>query len=158
MAREYSDKARLEKENAEKSARETQRQKSVADSLTVVAQAERNKALAALEKSRRDQINKLLADGKSARSEKRFADALRAYEAALPLTQTPAEKAGIVQQRAQTLREKAGADFERNRDVGLGLKEANQCLAAIRYLEAALKARPDDAAVAKALQECKSQQ
>jgi hypothetical protein len=147
--------ARQEKENAENSAREALRQKAVADSLTDVAQTERNNALAALEKSRRDQINKLLAEGQSARSEKRFADALRTYDSALNLAQTPVEKAGIARQRAQTQAEKNDADFEYNRRAGLLLKEANQCIAAIPYLEAALKVRPGDTAVEKALAACK---
>ena len=122
-----------------------------------LAQIEKANALTALEKARREQINKLLSDANAFRKEKRFSDALKAYNNALGLTQTPAEKNNIATQITQTGREKNDADFERNRDIGLGLKDANQCLAAIRYLELAKSARPGDAVVAKALSDCKTQ-
>ncbi|MBC7775817.1 MAG: hypothetical protein H7246_10325 [Phycisphaerae bacterium] len=138
---------------AVKEAIEKTRLAQISDSL---AQIDKETALKALDKARQEQMNKLMADSKSFRQEKRFVDALRAYKSALDLTQTSAEKNNIVQQINLTNKEKNDADFEHNRDIGLALKEANQCMAAIRYLKAALRARPGDLVVKNSLWDCEN--
>lgn len=130
--------------------------KAVSDSLAKVARTATSEARDALAKSQKDQINRLLSDAYAFRKDKRFVDAIQAYGEAKELAETSEEKSNIAAQIASAQKENNDADFERNRDTGIALKEANQCRAAIRYLEAAQKARRDDNIVKKALEDCKA--
>ncbi|MEO6037325.1 MAG: ATP-binding protein [Saprospiraceae bacterium] len=141
---------------AEDSAGVARQQRLVAIAAQQSAQQEKENAVAALEKSRQDQIKKLLADASAFRKDHRFPDALRAYRDASQLSPTPAEQAAIRQQHDQTLREQTDFDFERNRGIGMALKTANDCRGALIYLKKALLARPDDAEVKKALEACET--
>jgi hypothetical protein len=155
-AEKEKDKAEIERNNALRSdslaqlkAREAQR----SDSL---AQIDKRNAEQALEKASQEQLKKLRSDASLFRKEKRYADAIRAYEEALQLITDPVERRETLTEITRTRAEQIQADFERNRDTGIALKEANQCKAAIPYLEVALKAKPGDPVTQKALSDCLS--
>lgn len=121
-----------------------------------LAQIDKRAAQQALTQAQQQQRNKLLADAQVFRKDNRHADAIRAYEAVLQLNPGPTERRKTTAEIAQTRADQLQADFERNRDAGMTLKEANQCKAAIPYLQAALKAKPQDPATQKALSDCTS--
>jgi len=121
-----------------------------------LAQIDKRAAQQALTQAQQQQRNKLLADAQVFRKDNRHADAIRAYEAVLQLNPGPTERRKTTAEIAQTRADQLQADFERNRDAGMALKEANQCKAAIPYLQAALKAKPQDPATEKALSDCTS--
>ena len=110
--------------------------------------------LAAEKQAKQEQLEKRLADARAFRQDKRFRDALRAYDAALSLSDAPAAKANIQTLKRQTLQEQTDSEYARNRDIGLKMKAAGECRGALRYLKKALESQPDDAELKQAVDDC----
>jgi hypothetical protein len=130
-----------------------ERQKSTSDSLARVARQEAENAEKALLDLKNEQRQKFQTEAQAARNEKRYTEALRAYREVLKLATNPAEAQMLRKQIADTEREKNDYEFQRNKDVGLAMKEAGDCQGALVYLKKAAESR-DDPAVKTAIAEC----
>lgn len=107
----------------------------------------------ALSDLKNEQRQKFQTEAEAARKENRYPESLRAYQEVLKLTANPAEAQIIRKQISETERERNDYEFQRNKDIGLAMKDTGDCEGALVYLEKAAKSQ-DDPAVKNAIAEC----
>lgn len=166
--------AKIEKKKAEIAQVEATKQKNEAvkneqkaDSLRKIAvksdssaRLETAKAKAALARqleaelaTKRQQFQTFQAQAEGYRGKKQYDDALNAYRNALPLAEDAKTKGELQSAIQQCEEDKREYDFTLNKERGLRLIEIKECKAARKYLEAALKIKPD-VAIDAALKQC----
>ncbi len=103
------------------------------------------------------EYNTFRTEAVAAREAKRYPEALRAYRNALEKADGPREQADIRIAIAETEEEKIKYEFQRYKDIGLAMKAAGDCPAALQYLELAFQSNKHDEAVNAAIKECDPQ-
>lgn len=117
------------------------------------AKAALQRQLAAERATKRQQLQTFLAQAGDFRSKKQYDAALDAYRNALPLVEDAKTKSKLQKDIQEFEQEKRENDFAINKERGLRLIEIKECKAARKYLEAALKIKPD-VAIDAALKQC----
>jgi len=118
-----------------------------------LAQIDKRAAQQALETARQEQRQKFRTEAESARKEKRYTEALRAYQEVLKLAVNSTEAQTLQKKINETEREKNDYEFQRNKDIGLAMKEAGDCKGALVYLKKAAESQ-NDLAVKTAITAC----
>lgn len=122
----------------------------VSDSLATIEAIEgRIEVERTLKKLKQEQRLKLLSDADAFRKDKRYDQALRAYDEALNLSDASTQISEIRQLQTVTR-------YEQNRAIGLALAAIKECEAAKPFLRAALQYKREDRQVLNALSECES--
>lgn len=133
------------------------RQAEVSDSLAGVerdkALNQRNIAEKAFADLKNEQRQKFKTAAEAARKEKRYAEALRAYHEVLKLAASSVEAQTLRKKISDIKREKNDYEFQRNKDIGLAMKEAGDCKGALIYLKKAAESQSDNT-VKTAIAEC----
>lgn len=108
------------------------------------------------QKAKQEQCEKYRSEALNFRNQKRFIDAIQAYKNAQQLVALPAEKRVLQKDIDRCVAEAAEYDFEHNRDIGMTMKAANDCLGALHYLRKAWKIKNGDKTVLDAIRDCES--
>lgn len=127
----------------------TRKAEALADSLKLVLSQKQ----IAEQRAKQEETKRLISQARVFRNEQLFEDAVRLYDNAIKRSESP-EKNKIAEERRKVLREKAAFEFKRNKEIGLALKEVNDCLGALKYLKKALSIKPNDLTIKKAIEEC----